>query len=69
MYSSTHNQVNGMPQLLYPRERDPIPIVQEAGWALGPVQVSPENLAPTRVKTLDHPTHSDCLYQLCYPGC
>jgi len=26
-----------MLRLLYPREREPVPIVQEAGWAQGPV--------------------------------
>jgi len=27
--------INDAPQPLYPRERDPVHIVQEAGWALG----------------------------------
>ena len=29
-----------------PRERDPIPTVQEAGWASGPVWTGAKNLAP-----------------------
>jgi hypothetical protein len=29
--------VNATPRLHYPRERAPVPIVQEAGWAPGPV--------------------------------
>jgi len=29
--------VNAKPRPLYPRERDPVPIVQETGWASGPV--------------------------------
>ena len=29
-----------------PRERDPVPIVLEAGWALGTVWTGAENLAP-----------------------
>ena len=29
--------VNAMPRPLYLRERDPVPIAQEAGWAQGPV--------------------------------
>jgi len=29
--------VNATPRLLYPWERDPVPIVQEAGWASGPI--------------------------------
>ena len=32
--------------LLYPGEEDPVPIVQEAGWAPGPVWTGAENLAP-----------------------
>jgi hypothetical protein len=32
------------PRPLYPRERDPVPIVQEAGWAPGPVWTAAENL-------------------------
>jgi len=29
--------VNATPRPLYPRERDPVPLVREAGWAPGPV--------------------------------
>jgi hypothetical protein len=36
---------NGL-MVLYPRERHPVPIVQEAGWASGPVWTGAENLAP-----------------------
>ena len=32
---------------LYPREKDPLPIVQKAGWASGPVRTDAENFAPT----------------------
>jgi hypothetical protein len=32
------------PRPLYPRERDPLPIVQEAGWAPGAVSTGAENL-------------------------
>jgi len=35
--------VNAMPRLLYLRERDPVPIVQEAGWAPAPVWTGEEN--------------------------
>jgi hypothetical protein len=34
------------PGPLYPREREPIPIVQETGWASGPVWMCLEYLAP-----------------------
>jgi hypothetical protein len=33
------------PDALYPG-KDPVPIVQEAGWASGPVWTVAENLAP-----------------------
>jgi len=33
---------------MIPRERDPIPTVQEAGWASGPVWRGVKNLAPIR---------------------
>ena len=32
---------------LHLRERDPVPIVWEAGWTPGPVWTGAENLAPT----------------------
>jgi hypothetical protein len=35
-----------MPWPLYPRERDPITTVQEAGWAPGPVWTGAENHDP-----------------------
>ena len=45
--SARDGGVNATPQPLYPRERDPVPIVQEAGWAPGPVWTGAENLAST----------------------
>ena len=36
---------NGMLCSLNPPEGDPVPNVHEAGWALGPVWMGPENLA------------------------
>jgi hypothetical protein len=38
--------VNNTTRPLYPRERDPVPILQESGWALGPIWTGAENLAP-----------------------
>jgi hypothetical protein len=35
-----------MPQPLFTPGKDPVPIVQEAGWAPGPVWTGAENLAP-----------------------
>jgi hypothetical protein len=55
--------------LLYPQEKDPVPIVQEATWVSGPVWVGPAKLAPTGVQTMDCPACSKLLYQLHYPRC
>ena len=37
---------------------DPIPTVQQAGWAPGPVWTGAENLASTRIGSLDRPARS-----------
>jgi len=42
-----------MPRLLFTPGKDPVPIVQEAGWAPGPVWTGAENLAPTGIRSLD----------------
>jgi hypothetical protein len=34
---------------LHPREREPVPIVQEAGWTPGPVCTAAKNLSPTEI--------------------
>ena len=59
--------VNGTPRPFYPQERDPVPFVQEAGWASGRVWTGEENLAPTGIRSPDHPNPSESLYQLRYP--
>ena len=46
----------------------PVPIVQEAGWAPGPVWTGAENLAPTGIRSPDRPARSESLYPLSYPG-
>jgi hypothetical protein len=43
--------VNTTPYLLYPLERYPVSILQEAGWASGPVWMGRENINPTGVRT------------------
>jgi hypothetical protein len=48
--------------------KDPAPIVQEAGWAPGPVWTGAENLAPTGIRSPDRPARSESLYRLSYPG-
>jgi hypothetical protein len=43
--------VNATPRLLYPWERDPVPIVKEGGWAPGQVWTGAENLASTGIRS------------------
>jgi hypothetical protein len=44
--------------------KDPGPIVQEAGWATGPVRTGAENLAPTGIRSPDRPARSQSLHLL-----
>jgi len=53
----------------YRRERDPVPVVKEAGWAPGPVWAGAENLVPTGIRSPNRPTRSELLYRLSCPGC
>jgi hypothetical protein len=48
--------------------KDPVPIVQEAGWALGPVWTGAEILATTGIRSPDRPARSKSLYRLSYPA-
>jgi len=59
--------VSVMPQPLFPPGKDPVPIVQETGWAPGLVWTGAENLAPTGIRSPDRPARSQSLYRLCYP--
>jgi len=56
------------PAALYPRQRDPVSILQEAGWAPGPVWMGVENLAPTGIRSPDRPDRGESLYRLSYIG-
>jgi len=55
-----------MPWPLFTPRKDPVPIVQEAGWVPGPVWPGAENLAPHReffyYKFIDPSVHK-------YNGC
>jgi len=51
--------VNATPRLFYPRERHSVPIVQEDGWAPGPVWTAEENLAPTGIRSPDRPPQTE----------
>jgi hypothetical protein len=46
--------------------KDPVPIVQEAGWAPGRVWTCAKNLAPTGIRSSDLPARSQSLYRLSY---
>ena len=48
--------------------KDPVPIVQKAGCAPGPVWMGAENFYPTGIRSLDRPARSESLYRLHYPG-
>jgi len=45
-----------------PPGKDPAPIVQEAGWASGPVWMVAENLAPVGIPSTDRSARSESLY-------
>ena len=51
-----------MPRPLSTPRKDPVPILQEAGWDPGPVWTGVENLAP------HCPACSQLLYRLSYPA-
>jgi len=40
---------------------EPIPTVQEAGWAPQPVWMGAENCSPTEIQSPDHPAHRQTL--------
>jgi hypothetical protein len=46
--------------------KDPVPIVQEVGWAPVPVWTGAENLAPIGIRSPDRPARSQSLYRLSY---
>ena len=54
------------PWPLFTPGKDPVPIVQEAGWAPGPVWTGAENLASTGIQSPDRPARSQTLYRLSY---
>jgi hypothetical protein len=56
------------PGRFIPEKRDPVPIVQGAGWAPLPVWTGVENLAPTGIRSSDRPSRSELLHRLCCLG-
>ena len=61
-------RVSVTPRPLFTPGKDPVPIVQEAGWTPGPVWTGAENLAPTGIRSPDRPARSHSLYRLSYPA-
>ena len=61
--------VSVTPRPLFTPGKDPVPIVQEAVWAPGPVWRGAENLAPTGIRSQDRPARSQSLYRLRYAAC
>ena len=55
------------PCRLYPREGNLVIVVQEPGWASGPIWRSPENLVASGVPTPNRPASSQALFRPRYP--
>jgi hypothetical protein len=60
--------VNSTPRLLYTWKRDPLPIVQVAGWYPRRVWMGAKNLASTGIWFPCSPARSQSLYRIRYPG-
>jgi len=60
--------VSVTPWPLFTPGKEAVPIVQEAGWAPGPVWTGAENLAPTGIRSRDRPAHRQSPYRLRYPA-
>ena len=58
--------VSVMPRPPFTLGKDPVPIVQEAGWAPGLVWTGAENLAPTGIRSPDRPARRQSLYSEVY---
>ena len=56
------------PRPLLTPGKDPVPIVQEAWWAPGPVWTGVENLAPTGIQSPDRPARSSVAIPTKLPG-
>jgi len=53
---------------LFAPGKDPLPIVQWAGWDPEPVWTGVENLDPKGIRSPDRPARSQSLYRLRYPA-
>jgi len=59
--------VSSTPRPHFTPEKDPVPIIQEAGWAPGPVWTGGKS-RPYRDSIPDHPARSQSPYRLSYPA-
>jgi hypothetical protein len=58
--------VSVTPRPLFTLGQDVVHIVQEVGWATGPVWTGAENLAPTGIRSPYRPASGQSLYRLSY---
>ena len=59
--------VSSTPRTHFTPGKDPVPILQETGWAPGPVWTGGKS-RPHRDSITDRPAHSQSLYRLSYPA-
>ena len=59
--------VSSTPRPHFTLEKEPVPILQEAGWASGPVWTGGKS-RPHRDSIPDRPSRSQSLYRLSYPA-
>jgi len=53
---------------LFTPMKDPVLVVQEAGWTPGQVRTGAKNLVPTGIRSRNRPASSQSLYRLRYPA-
>jgi hypothetical protein len=58
--------VSVTPRPLFTPGKDPVPLIQKAGWTPGPVWTRAENLAPTGIRSPGRPARKQSLYRLSY---
>ena len=60
--------VSSTPRPHFSPGKDPVPIVQEAGWGPGPVWTGEENLVPNGILSRTAQPVAQSLYRLSYPA-
>ena len=60
--------VSSTPRPLFTPGKDPVPILQTAGWATGAVWTGAENLVPTGIRSRTVQPVALSLYRLSYPA-